>query len=324
MRRFLLSVFLLLVLLWAADFVLGSTLARLFHASPAEDADWLGREFASRAPIIACGSSRVQHHYMVDSLATELGVGAYNLGQARSWGALYQYAAASSVLRHYTPRLWIMEVETGTYAYPERFADLVWYEPYVREEPAAAEVIDLRSPWEPLKRLSRIYPYNSLVVDLVSPYLGARPHLRDGFIPLAGSIADDPRSGVPEDAPETLGRPAPDSLKMHYLRKTLAALAARHVTVLAVRSPYWPPTAAHKANDRTAERNLREVFGSLGVHYLDFSVEHAPVFADRSLFMDASHLNERGALLFTRALAESIRALPNAPELLASEPAPAR
>ena len=317
MRRFFLSLGLLFVLLWAADFAVGAALARLYHASPGESGDWLGRAFAARAPIVVCGSSRVEHHYMVDSLTAELGVKAYNLGQPKSWGALYQYGASQMILRHYTPRLWIMEVETGTYAYPERFEHLVSFVPYVREEPAAAELLDLRSRWEPLKRVSHIYPYNSLLVGLLSPYLGQRPHLRSGFVPLHGSIADDPKHGVPDDAPEILDRPAPDSLKMKYLRKTLASLRARGVTVLAIRSPYWPPTEVHMENDRKAERNLREVFTGLGIRYMDFSAAHAPVFADPALFMDASHLNERGALVFTRALADSIRGLPNARDLLA-------
>jgi hypothetical protein len=316
MKRFFLSIALLLALLWVADFVAGSALTRLFHDSPGQNADWLGRAFAYRAPIVVCGSSRVEHHYVVDSLETELGVRAWNLGQPKSWGALYQYGVSSMVLRHYTPRLWIMEVEAGTYAFPERMENLVTFVPYANEEPAAAELLDLRSPWERIKRWSRVYPYNSLLIGLLTPYL-KRPALRHGFVPLVGSIAEDPRHGVTDDPPTIIGHPAPDSLKMRYLKKTLALLRSHGVEVLAIRSPYWPPTPVHRREDLVAERNLREVFGELGVHYMDFSIPHNPVFADSSLFHDAAHLNERGALVFTRTLADSIRALPDAPRILA-------
>ncbi len=317
MRRFLLNVLVLLGLLWLADFAVGAALARLFHDSPGENGDRLGRAFAYRAPIVVCGSSRVEHHYMVDSLETELGVRAWNLGQPKSWGALYEYGTAAMVLRHYTPRLWIMEVEAGTYAFPERMEHLVSFVPYVNEEPAAARLLELRSPWERVKRLSRIYPYNSLLVGLLVPYL-QHPHLRHGFIPLEGTVADDPQHGRPEPGtPVPEDHPAPDTLKLSYLKKTVALLRAHGVTVLAVRSPYWPPNDVYRAVDVRAERDLREVFQGLGVRYMDFSARHDPGFRDPLLFKDVAHLNEAGALRFTKALAESIRALPEAPRILA-------
>jgi hypothetical protein len=317
MRRFFLHVALLLALLWLADFAVGAALAHLFHDSPGQDADRLGRAFDYRAPIVVCGSSRVEHHYMVDSLEAELGVRAWNLGQPKSWGALYQYGSAAIVLRHYVPRLWIMEVEPGTYAFPERMDHLVSFVPYVNEEPAAAALLNLRSPWEPVKRLSRIYPYNSLVVDLLTPYV-KHPQLRHGYVPLLGTVADDPMRGLenPEPVPD---HPAPDTLKMRYLRKTIALLRAHHVAIIAVRSPYWPPNDDYLAIDVRVERDLREVFGELGVRYFDFSPRHNPEFLDPHLFRDVAHLNESGALRFTRALADSIRSLPEAATILSPE-----
>ena len=45
------------------------------------------------------------------------------------------------------------------------------------------------------------------------------------------------------------------------------------------------------------------------MRYLDFSTIRIPGFRDPGLFEDPAHMNETGALIFTRMLADSIRTL---------------
>jgi len=322
-KKFALSLLAILLVLWLLDLAGGAGMSRLFHSSPGRDGDVFGRAFATRSPIVAVGSSRVEHHYVADTLSAELGVPVYNLGQPRSWGASYQAVVAHMLLRHYTPRLWILEMETGTYAYPEVADDLRLFAPYAREDSAAAAVLDRTSRWERVKRLSHLYPYNSLLYGLVTGFLHRGSPDRRGFVPLTGTLDPNDSLAVPiegEEAPRFLGQPPPDPRKWAVLRRTVATLKARGVEVVAVRSPYWPLVAMDRRNNVQARQNLAAVCRELGIRYFDFSAETVPAFRDPALFRDTAHLNERGALVFSRALADSIRGLPDAARILSPAP----
>jgi len=310
MRRFAVSLAILVVILWGADRVVGTGMDALFRTSQSEeDGDTFRRAIAYRAPIIVCGSSRAQDHYEVDSLETWLGAGAYNLGRGGSSGPLYEYGAAGIVLRHYVPRLWIMEVDSEIDTTPEKLDRLSCFLPYVDEEPAAAEVVGLRSRYEPIRLLSKTYRYNSLVLSLLAPRLGKGVHHRNGFIALSGAlvpgvVAQEPAADSNQGA--MLEQPAEDSLKMRYLRKTVSALQSRGVVVVAVRSPHYLDSPQAMQKDRREEEHLSHLFRGLGVSYLDFSPLKQPEFGPARLYRDSWHLNVEGATLFTHALADSL------------------
>jgi len=306
MRRFLASLLALGALLFVLDRAIGSGMAALFRSSASEeDGDTFGRAFRAQPGIVICGSSRAMHHYVADSLGAALGIRVYNLGRDGSWGALYEYGAASMVLRHGKPRLWIMEADRDLYSGKERLDYLSCFLPYAEDEPAAAEVAILRSRWERIRMLSRIYPYNAMLVSLLAPRLGKIVHPRDGYLELTGVMsADTSAAGV---APSTPPDFSVDSLKIKYLRRTVALLKERGVRVVAVRSPTFLAGEAVRAQDRRKGEDVARVLGDLTVKYFDFNVLDHPEFAAESLYFDAEHLNGTGALRFTRALEDSIQ-----------------
>ncbi len=309
MRRLLVSVLVLLLILFTLDRVVGGAMQTLFRTSAAvEDGDFLRRAWNYRAPVVICGSSRAMHHYASDTLGALLGTPAYNLGRDGAWGPVYEYGVAGVMLHHYTPKLWIMDVESMILRGPELTGRLSCFLPYVDDEPVAREVAMLRSRYEPVRLVSRTYRYNSLVLSLLSPRLGKQVRPRQGFLPLHGTYVPvaDP---APPASLRAADAPAPeDSLKQRYLRRVVDLLRSRGVAVLAVRSPHYLASPAEIDRDQVEDTDMRRAFARLGVPYLDFSPVHVPSFAAVDLYKDATHLNEGGALLFTHALADSLRA----------------
>ena len=79
--------------------------------------------------------------------------------------------------------------------------------------------------------------------------------------------------------------------------------------VLAVRSPHFLESPLDKKIDRREQQSLSQLFHGFGVSYLDFTPLDRPEFAPASLYRDSWHLNEGGAALFTRELADTLRGL---------------
>ena len=306
MRRFLISVVAMAVLLWAVDRAVGGYLARLYRDSASDDGDLLGRGFAHRPEVAVCGDSRAQNHYVSDSLETWLGARFFNFGRG-GMPTLFVYGVAEMCLQKARPKVFILEGELNFFAYPDNMARLSSLLPYADEYPVAAQLADLRSRYEPLKRWSRIYPYNSMVASLLGARLGRPPVNRLGYVPLKGQAS--PKDLVIPAALDTAtGYATPDPVKREYSERMVHDLRAAGVQVVAVRSPNYLGSAHSVAYDARSGQCLAEYFGRLGVPFIDMSSRTAPVFHDARLYVDPAHMNERGALLFSRALADSLKA----------------
>ena len=317
MKRLLISLLLLALIVFAIDRVVGRQLAAGFRAAPSDEADAIGRGIASRSPILICGSSRARHHYDPDTLAARLGAPAWNLGRDGQFGPFYPFGVAELVLASYTPKLWILEVDERMFEEHDSMASLNVLLPYAGENPAVAELLNHRSRYERLKRLSAIYPYNSLVLSLFVAHAGRAQGSRRGFDPVYGHLAPvdtaaTARAGDGDDAsgPDhgSNGR-KPDALKLRYLEKMIHDLKARGVTVVAIRSPSFASGSAERERLRLEGERLAQRFGSLGVRFLDFSAPNYPALGEAGLFRDTSHLNAAGAARFSALVADSIASL---------------
>jgi len=312
-KRLLISLVLFALMLLAIDRALGHALAARFRVAPSDEADAIGRGIAARAPLVICGSSRARHHYDPDTLAARLGMTAWNFGRDGQFGPFYSYGVAELVLRSYTPRLWIMEVDDRTLSGPDPLSSLNVLLPYAAQDPAIAELVNRRSRYEWLKRLSAIYPYNSLVLALYEPRGGAH-ETRRGYAPIDGTIA---AADTVEDVADAAAQPpradspnlAPNPLKRRYLSAMIDMLERRGVTVLAVRSPRFPRGPGDRERASAEAARLRSAFADLKVRFLDLGADADPELGQARYFRDRTHLNRAGASRFSRLVADSILSL---------------
>ncbi len=273
MRRFLVSLAAMAALLFCVDRVVGEAMERLFLESHSDDGDLLGR-------------------------------GGMSTG--------FQYGVVEMMLKRHVPKVWIMEVEPDNYAFKEMSDRHSCFLPYAAKDPVAAELADSRGRYERLKRVSKMYPYNSLFISLIGERLGKAPQNRLGYVPLDGTLGQADAGDAAGAAGEGRGgqewNPPADTAKMQRLRIVVRDLKAHGVHVLAVRSPEFLRTTGERDYDRHKGANLARVFTGLGVPYLDIDAGRYPRFRDPLLYRDPVHLNRRGALLFTRAIADTLRA----------------
>jgi hypothetical protein len=313
-KRLLISLVLFTLILLAIDRIVGHALATRYRVAPSDEADAIGRGIAARAPLVICGSSRARHHYDPDTLAARLGMTAWNFGRDGQFGPFYSYGVAELVLRSYMPRLWILEVDDRTISGPDPLSSLNVLLPYAAQDPAIAELVNHRSRYERLKRLSAIYPYNSLVLALYDPRGGGAHETRRGYAPIDGAIAPADTLEEATDAAAPLrgadsGDLAPNPLKRRYLQAMIDSLERRGVTVLAVRSPEFLRGPRDRARARAEAERLRSAFAGLKVRFLDLGAAADPELAQARYFRDRTHLNRAGADRFSSLVADSILSL---------------
>lgn len=323
MKRLALSVLVLAALLFTVDRVVGRQLAVRFRVSSSDEADAIGRGLAARAPVVICGSSRALHHYDPQVLEQRLGVPAWNFGRDGQFASFYPYAVTELMLEQYAPRLLILEVDEQTFAGRDPMATLNVLLPYANDHRSVAELVNHRSRYERIKRWSRIYPYNSLLLSLYGSGAGFSRSSARGFSGLQGEMSEQDASVGPDTtaARRIADRPpVEDALKMRYLRQLITELRAHRVAVVAMRGPHLLRNEQDRDRDRRIALRVRACFDSLGVREFDFSTRTCAALNDRHLFWDWSHLNGRGAAQFSSLAVDSIATLglPGLPGLAAA------
>jgi len=298
MKRFVLSCLAFAALVWAADQACGAALERMLPATTTD----LRQGMETHPEVAVLGSSRAEYHYAADTLQRRLGVRVYNFGRSGQASPLFHRAVGEMLLAEHAPRLLVLEVDAATVAGPDDLSRLSVLLPYWRRYPAVKEVVLRRSRFERVKLLSRAYPYNSLVLNMVVQRLRRHREPRLGFRALHGRA-----DGAGDEAPPGPGSLRLDTLKVRYVACLVAGMRGHGARVVAVRSPRLLPSARARAEAAAGHRLLARVLGGMRVPFIDFEAAPEPAFRDPALFRDLDHLNEEGATRFTREVADSLR-----------------
>lgn len=144
---------------------------------------------STNADILIFGSSRANHHYDPRIFEKELGMSCYNTGRDGNF-LLYNYAIFETITQRYNPKIVIFDVNrnelSSTSDDYERLSSLL---PYKNRNYAIDKTIALSDPYMKIKCLSKIYPYNSLLLTIVignTEMNKKRKSDINGYVPLTG------------------------------------------------------------------------------------------------------------------------------------------
>jgi hypothetical protein len=175
--------------------------------------------------------------------------------------------------------------------------------PYYEGHPEIRPVLLLRSRFERLKLLSRVYPFNSSLFTIAVGNLESNRRRRPddrGYIPL------DRRWGGPLGPEETPRDAEIDTVLVRHFEWFVSMAEGSGVRLFVVVSPSY----YEREEESTTIRAARETCERRGVPFWNMKAE--PYFLERpDLFQDPYHLNHDGAEEFSRRVAERMRgALP--------------
>lgn len=191
MKRFIYKIILLLVLIVSLDFVLGHLLEYLYFKQKKGKSYRITNVLENiNHDILIFGSSRAVQHYDPSIIEEMTGLSAYNVGQDGQT-ILYHKAILDVILTRYHPKAIVLELtegmdfRIGNSQYDKLSALL----PYVRRYPSIKELILKRSNFEKFKLLSKIYPYNSLLLRIIEGNLDITntDMSGNGFVPKKGN-----------------------------------------------------------------------------------------------------------------------------------------
>lgn len=293
MRKFLLKICFFVGIIILVDQLFGQVMSRIDNIVDIKG----GCKYIFdkvESDVLVFGSSRAYRHYDTNVLYDSLKIPCYNCGQSAQ-GFIHNYALLKELTKRYCPLLIIYDLNPKVdFVESDRYVYISNLRPYIDREPVK-EVVCSVNPLEKYKSLSSLYRYNSICNSLIIECLFGTNNISiNGFVPTHQEMD---KTKLKKDIVKT----KVDTLKMYFAGKFVETIKEMSNTKLIfVISPRWYGMSSSYVN-------MAKTFASKhDIPLYDFSNDLYFVHND-SLFYDGSHLNARGAYIFTKALAGVLR-----------------
>jgi len=292
-KKFLIKALILCGLLFAADRSVGAILEWMYFSQKGEDYYYTTKALDEQdRDLLILGSSRARNHYDPEILEDSLNMSCYNAGRSGCF-LVYQSAQLDMILDRYTPKAIILEVtpydmDAGEGDY-DRLSGLLPYQHHA----SFKKVILKKSPWEPYKCLSKIYPYNGRFLKMVKNLKDRGEFSPNGFQPLGGEWK------------EPIGKYGGnktliDKKKQDEMEHIIKVCRQKGIKLVMVTSPMFA---------RCAETRTLAITDSLcrtnGIAYYSFL--NLPKYEKGKLYSTSDHLNAKGAEIFSRDIAHRLK-----------------
>jgi len=252
----------------------------------------------TKADILIFGASRAQQQYNPLFFEERLKQTAYNVGRDGE-SIFYHYGILKAVLKRYSPKTIILDVENGIFKQAESSYDrLSVLLPFYYDHLELRSVIEMRGHFEKFKLKSQIYPYNSLLFKIAignTEYNKKRKEDINGYLPLTNSL-NEPIRTVDFTKPYII-----DSNKLNVYRSFINDCLAADVKLYIVCSPYFINAIGVDSSMKIA----KAIAAENKIDVIDFS-KNQTFLSNSKLFDDTVHVNATGAKLFTNQLIDSI------------------
>lgn len=291
MRRFILKIVLFGLVLVFVDFVLGlaiSSLARKAKSGHISKTNHV--VYGLCEDIMVMGSSRAAHHY-VPSVIEQNGYTCYNAG-VNGNGIVLMYGLLGAVEENRMPRVLIYDVSIGFDLLQGDNNKYLGHLKKYYDIPHVQSVFDDVDFNESLKMYSSLYRYNSDVVSVVANYIFTREKDYNGFVPLYGSMSHEPQ--VPDDG----GVRMYDSLKISYLERMIVDYRDKCRLIFAISPMFFE-------RDDDIYQPIVSLCNKYSVPLLNHNNDTAFI-GKRKYFKDGSHLNNDGAVEYSKRIALEI------------------
>ncbi len=297
-RKFLYNFSIVALVVFVLDWAIGETLEYFyFHETTGAHYSTTYAIDSTRADVLIFGSSRATHHYVPEVFEDMLSLSYYNTGRDGHF-IFYQTAVLKAILKRYSPQVIILDhtgaFDNGREDY-DRMSSLL---PYYENHEEMREILELRSPYERIKLLSHIYPYNSMLLTIGmgnSSLNKKRKKDRKGYIPMhknwpypLDSAAQDPVYAV-------------NAEKLKAFRDFITMAKEAGNIVMVINSP------VNYLYDKSQTLEIcQEICAAEEVPYYDFSRD-TTFLNHREFFADTHHLNDEGAKFLSAKVALLVR-----------------
>ena len=258
--------------------------------------------------VLIFGSSRAQHHYNPGIISKSLNMSCFNGGVDGGQSVLLAYAQIKISLMRYSPKLVILELNPTSMIFDrDDYDKLSTLLPYYSDYPDLRPLILLRGPFERIKLLSAIYPYNSNVINIIrynTNSHAARKLDIQGFVPIENRLL----TKLPEinNPGEAYYKTPIDTNKVNALKSIINICQQKNVRLVIVNSPIYHQDAEFIKNTLPVTSQIQDIFKSEKITYFDFSNDSL-FNQNMSWFGDQQHLNGIGANIFSQKIVKYLK-----------------
>jgi hypothetical protein len=310
--KILIHVAIFVSIIYIADRLIGNALKNLYFRQSSSPDYLLTYSLTScKEDLIILGNSRAQHHYIPSILTDSLGMSCFNAGQDGGHSVFLPYAQTLAILNRYTPKIIILEFSPSSIFFDQESYDkMSILLPYYDTIPILKQLIESRSDFEKIKLYSKIYPYNSNIINIIRFNI-INNTLRDsfdkGYSPIFKSIKNDlPISTVNIRA----GLNELDRNKLEAFENLIKCCNDSGTKLIVINSPIFKnnteldnlTTPEYKIVKLIVERN--------NIPFFDYSSDSTLV-SNREYFADIKHLNDSGAIRYSELIASNLVKLIN-------------
>ena len=243
--------------------------------------------------VLVFGSSRAKHHYVPDIIEDSLKMTCYNTGEDGN-GIILCYGFLKMITQRYSPKLILYDVSRFDIYEDDNMKYLDLMKPYYRE-PGIDSIFWRVSPKTRYMMLSEMYRYNTTCLRVLGNYLHPISNTFKGYSPM---------KGVMDYEPDVNGRKkgVVDETKMYYFDQFLFLAQEKGIEVICLGSPYYGIDATDGFYKPVIDLCKR-----YDVHFLDYTDE--PNTKEKVFYNDRTHLNDRGAKLYTSIVCQGVRSI---------------
>ncbi|HMO60637.1 MAG TPA: SGNH/GDSL hydrolase family protein [Ferruginibacter sp.] len=286
-----------LLMIWIADFALGSTLRHFYFK---QKTGWAYNTTYSMeqtdAKLLIFGSSKGTRQFHPEVFEEKFGLPFYNASR-EGYFMLYHEAVLNAVLKRYTPERIILDVRAYEFMENKQtYERLDVLLPYYKTHPEIRDIVNLKSKHEKVKLLSSVYPFNSMIFNIASGVLGReKDEVIKGYKP-SYNVWKKPVQPARETESDKI-----DSNFVNSYKAFLQKCKDRNIKITVVATPYLNMLGRELVTLRMAEAIAK----AHNIQFIDYTMEPALV-SRQELFADPIHLNDVGARLMSAMVADSI------------------
>jgi hypothetical protein len=262
------------------------------------------------ADLIISGSSRAVLHYDPDILEKATGLKAFNIG--RIGARTYVHTGVLNFYLHHnlSPRMLIENADLNSMEVASDLYDLPQYTPYLSDD-ALYEALRLRYPRIWLARYLPLYGYVANDVEFrhyqgLQALRGVQPSegYRKGFLPSRRTWTD---AFARLKANRKALSYQSDSDGVRDFEAFLSAARSRGIPTVVVFSPVYYEHLAMVDGLNQIRASFAAVARKYNAEFWDFT-DLEPVSRDTRYFFDSTHMNARGATVFSEVLGARLAA----------------
>jgi hypothetical protein len=252
------------------------------------------------------GSSHANRHYVPDILEKELNMTCYNAG-VQGQRIIFHTALQKMILKRHKPKFIILNIdESWLYESAESYERLADLHPYYWDFRTELDpIISLHSKFNTIKLLFRSYQTNSTIVHALKyffqpqkDYKGYRPLNQQMKKPLFQKI-EPINSKMANEEIQKL-----DTSFVNMFEGFINNAKINDVNLILTLSPHLNQSNGLKVN-KSLEL-MKSMAFEHGIPLIDFSDDRTFI-KQYHLFNDPGHLNNDGAIIFTKLLADTLK-----------------